>query len=165
LQAPQLGARLCGNRSLFVKPCVSLNDSSMIQALSHITFIVSDLDRMTRLLATIFDAEEVYSSNEQTFSIAKEKFFLINGLWVAIMEGNPLSEKTYNHIAFKILEKDMDLYTHRIEGLGLELKKARSRIVGEGHSLYFYDYDNHLFELHTGTLQERLRIYAQATTN
>ncbi len=32
---------------------------------------------------------------------------------------------------------------------------------GEGHSLYFYDHDNHLFELHTGTLEERLARYAQ----
>ncbi|MDP3309636.1 MAG: FosX/FosE/FosI family fosfomycin resistance thiol transferase, partial [Polaromonas sp.] len=24
---------------------------------------------------------------------------------------------------------------------------------------YFYDFDNHLFELHTGTLDERLRQY------
>ncbi|EIW18957.1 lactoylglutathione lyase-like lyase [Pelosinus fermentans DSM 17108] len=30
---------------------------------------------------------------------------------------------------------------------------------GEGRSLYFYDYDNHLFELHTGTLTERLKRY------
>jgi hypothetical protein len=28
-------------------------------------------------------------------------------------------------------------------------------------SLYFYDDDNHLFELHTGTLAERLERYAK----
>jgi len=27
-------------------------------------------------------------------------------------------------------------------------------------SLYFHDFDNHHFELHTGTLTERLQTYA-----
>ena len=61
----------------------------MIQGLSHITFVVSDLDRMTTFLTAIFDAEEVYSSGEKTFSIASEKFFLIERVWIVIMQGNP----------------------------------------------------------------------------
>ncbi len=32
-------------------------------------------------------------------------------------------------------------------------------MAGEGRSLYFHDHDNHLFELHTGTLEERLARY------
>ena len=31
----------------------------------------------------------------------------------------------------------------------------------ERQSLSFHDFDNHLFELHTGTLDERLARYAQ----
>jgi catechol 2,3-dioxygenase-like lactoylglutathione lyase family enzyme len=27
------------------------------------------------------------------------------------------------------------------------------------HSVYFYDYDNNLFELHTETLENRLNLY------
>jgi hypothetical protein len=38
-------------------------------------------------------------------------------------------------------------------------------VAGEGHSLYFYDYDNHMFELHTGTLEERLTRYAEGESN
>jgi fosfomycin resistance protein FosX len=45
--------------------------------------------------------------------------------------------------------------------LGLKMKEARSRVEGEGQSLYFYDYDNHLFELHTGKLEDRLTTYAK----
>lgn len=133
----------------------------MIQGISHITFIVKDLEKMTKLLTAIFGAEEVYYSEEKTFSISKEKFFLINGLWIAIMEGEPLAERTYNHIAFKINEEDFELYENRIKNLGVDFRVGRSRVEGEGSSLYFYDYDNHLFELHTGTLKQRLQRYHQ----
>jgi hypothetical protein len=36
---------------------------------------------------------------------------------------------------------------------------GRKRVEGEARSTYFYDYDNHLFELHTGTLRERIASY------
>ena len=131
----------------------------MIEGLSHITFIVRDLKKMAHFLKTIFDAREIYSSGDKTFSISREKFFIINDIWVAIMEGDPLSEKTYNHVAFKIAQEDFDKYSERVKTLGLEIREGRSRVSGEGNSLYFYDYDNHLFELHTGTLQQRLDRY------
>ncbi|WP_138502937.1 FosX/FosE/FosI family fosfomycin resistance hydrolase [Nostoc sp. PA-18-2419] len=134
----------------------------MIQGISHITFIVKDLEKMKNFLTFIFDAKEVYSSGEQTFSISKEKFFLINNLWVAIMEGEPLLEKTYNHLALKIAEQDYELYAARVKTLGVEVNEGRTRVEGEGRSLYFYDYDNHLFELHTGTLNQRLQRYLKA---
>jgi catechol 2,3-dioxygenase-like lactoylglutathione lyase family enzyme len=137
----------------------------MIQGISHITFIVKDLELMTKFLTSIFDAKEVYSSGEQTFSISKEKFFSINGLWVAIMEGEPLPEKTYNHVAFQIAEEDFELYAERVRTQGVDVKEGRSRVQGEGRSLYFYDYDNHLFELHTGTLNQRLQKYRGADSN
>jgi catechol 2,3-dioxygenase-like lactoylglutathione lyase family enzyme len=131
----------------------------MIEGLSHITFIVSDLNRMEDFLTHIFDAKVIYSSGDATFSISREKFFLINGLWIAIMEGDPLPDKTYNHVAFKIREEDFDAYADRVRLLGIEVQGGRSRVEGEGRSLYFYDDDNHLFELHTGTLDQRLARY------
>ena len=134
-----------------------------MEGLSHITFIVSDLQRMSDFLMRIFDAEEIYSSGEIEHSIAKEKFFQIGGLWIAIMEGKPLAEKTYNHVAFKIAEADYNTYAERVRSLGVEILKGRNRAAGEGKSLYFYDYDNHLFELHTGGLDQRLAYYANAT--
>lgn len=97
---------------------------------------------------------------EQKFSLSEERFFLIDNLWVVVMQGNPLTEKTYNHIAFQIDECNFEAYKERIEDLGVEVREPRSRIDGEGRSLYFYDYDNHLFELHTGTLTERIKSYS-----
>ena len=74
----------------------------MIEGLSHMTFIVRDLDRMSAILTGVFDAREVYDSGARQFSLSREKFFLIGDLWIAIMQGEPLPERSYNHIAFKI---------------------------------------------------------------
>ncbi|ELD3203926.1 FosX/FosE/FosI family fosfomycin resistance thiol transferase [Listeria monocytogenes] len=131
----------------------------MISGLSHITLIVKDLNKTTAFLQNIFNAEEIYSSGDKTFSLSKEKFFLIAGLWICIMEGDSLQERTYNHIAFQIQSEEVDEYTERIKALGVEMKPERPRVQGEGRSIYFYDFDNHLFELHAGTLVERLKRY------
>ena len=129
--------------------------------ISHITFIVKDLEKATLFFTKIFDAKEVYASGDKTFSLSKEKFFLINDLWICIMEGDAMVERTYNHIAFKINESEFDSYATRIKNIGAEIKPKRPRVAGEGRSIYFYDFDNHLFELHTGTLSERLARYSQ----
>lgn len=133
----------------------------MIEGISHLTFIVKDLEGASTFFKSIFDAEEIYSSGDKTFSFAREKFFLIGGQWIAIMEGDSLSDRSYNHVAFKIREEEFDVYLSRIQVLGVDFRPPRPRIEGEGRSLYFYDYDNHLFELHTGTLSERLARYAR----
>ncbi|EAF1786025.1 FosX/FosE/FosI family fosfomycin resistance thiol transferase [Listeria monocytogenes] len=131
----------------------------MISGLSHITLIVKDLNKTTTFLKEIFNAEEIYSSGDKIFSLSKEKFFLIAGLWICIMEGESLQERTYNHIAFQIQSEEVDEYIERIKALGVEMKPERPRVEGEGNSIYFYDFDNHLFELHAGTLEERLKRY------
>jgi len=77
------------------------------------------------------------------------------------MECDSLSDRTYNHVAFKINDEEFDIYEAKVRALGVDLKPSRPRVEGEGRSLYFYDYDNHLFELHTGTLSERLSRYSR----
>ena len=116
---------------------------------------------MASLLLDIFGAEEIYSSGDATFSVSREKFYLIGGIWVAIMEGESLPEKTYNHVAFKIPDEQFDSYLERIRLHGIDIREDRGRVKGEGRSIYFYDYDNHLFELHTGTLEQRLARYRE----
>jgi catechol 2,3-dioxygenase-like lactoylglutathione lyase family enzyme len=133
----------------------------VIAGLSHLTFVVRDLERMTRILTGIFGAREVYASGEETFSVAREKFFQVGELWIAVMEGEPLPSRTYNHVAFKIEDAAFETYEAKVKALGLEIRPPRRRVPGEGRSIYFYDDDNHLFELHTGTLAERLERYAK----
>ena len=130
-----------------------------IEGISHITIIVRDLERTSRLLREGLGAEEVYDSSARNFSRAREKFFTLGGVWLAALEGQP-SGRSYRHIAFKIPEGDVAHYEARLRTLGAEIHPPRPRVAGEGESLYFYDFDNNLFELHTGTLEQRLATYA-----
>ena len=132
-----------------------------VEGISHITLAVQNLERTARLLTFVLGAKEVYSSGERSFSLSRERFFLLGGTWIALMEGSPLSERTYNHIAFKIAPSQFEEYRRKLEDARVEFRQDRPRIHGEAASLYFYVFDNHLFELHTGSLEERLQAYGR----
>ncbi|MCK5310663.1 MAG: FosX/FosE/FosI family fosfomycin resistance hydrolase [Desulfobacteraceae bacterium] len=129
-----------------------------IQELSHITLIVKDIQKTAKVFCDIFGAKEIYDSKSKNYSISREKYFLVGNLWIVIMEGES-TERSYRHIAFRVAEKDLPILRVKLEELGCEIKPSRARIEGEGKSLYFYDYDNNLYELHSGTLQQRLKKY------
>lgn len=76
------------------------------------------------------------------------------------MAGKPPVDRSYQHVAFTVSEDDVITYRERLERIGAEVLPPRLRVSGEGLSLYVYDFDNHLFELHTGTLDQRLARYA-----
>jgi len=109
-----------------------------------LTFIVRDLEKMSAVIIGVLGGREIYSSGDATFSTSREKFFLVHGIWLAAMEGEPLPTRSYNHIAFKVRPEDLPEYRRAIDRLGLEMREARPRVEGEGHSIYFYDFDNHL---------------------
>lgn len=130
-----------------------------MKGISHITFIVRNLERMSLFLCHGLGATEVYDSAGQDHSLSREKFFLLAGVWIAAMEGEPPQDRSYQHVAFAVAEADLPGYRDRLAALDVEIRPARTRIAGEGQSLYFYDFDNHLFELHAGTLEQRLHRY------
>jgi fosfomycin resistance protein FosX len=130
-----------------------------IQGLSHVTLIVSDLERMAALLCDGLDAVEVYDSGERNHSLSRERFFLLGGVWIAAMEGAPPAERTYAHMAFEVSAAELPVFEARLPAAGAEIVPGRPRTGGEGCSLYFRDFDGRLFELHAGTLKERLEAY------
>jgi fosfomycin resistance protein FosX len=137
-----------------------LTTSTMtIRGISHLTFVVRDLDRTAGLLTEGLGAKEVYDSAGRNFSLSREKFFLLGGTWLAFMEGEP-SGRSYRHVAFEVAEEDLPAFERRLSSLSVEIRPPRPRVEGEGRSLYFYDYDDNLFELHTGTLAQRLERYS-----
>jgi catechol 2,3-dioxygenase-like lactoylglutathione lyase family enzyme len=133
-----------------------------VRGISHATFVVADLERTARLLCEGLGAREVYDSAGREHSLSREKFFLVGDLWLVLMQGQPLERRSYRHLAFAVDAADLPAFRQRLLALGMEILPGRGRIDGEGESLYFHDYDNHLFELHAGTLDGRLAAYAAA---
>ena len=138
----------------------SLELTVSIDGISHITFIATDLERTAKLLCQGLGAKEIYDSTEKNFSISREKFFMLGGVWLAVMEGKPV-DRSYRHVAFKVNAAELPALEARLRSLGAEIQPSRPRVEGEGQSLYFYDFDNNLFELHTGTLEQRLQRYGR----
>ncbi|HEX6954831.1 MAG TPA: FosX/FosE/FosI family fosfomycin resistance hydrolase [Agromyces sp.] len=132
--------------------------------LSHVTFIVSDLDRMEQLSTAVLGAVRVYDSGRDTFSLSEERFFPVGegdaATWVAAMRGDAALPRTYDHVAFQVRRDDLPALRETITALGLDIRPPRSRVDGEGDSISFYDHDDHLFELHAGSLRERLAVYS-----
>lgn len=131
-----------------------------ILGLSHLTFVARDLERSARLWAEGLGAEQIYDSGARFHSHSPEKFFLLGGMWVALMQGEPGS-RSYRHAAFAVEADELPLFEARLRALGAEVQAPRARIEGEGVSLYFHDYDDNLLELHAGTLAQRLTAYAR----
>ena len=99
----------------------------MISGVSHMTFIVQDLDKATEFFQTIFSARIVYDSGSRTFSLSRERFFLVGTLWIVIMEGPSLPEQTYNHIAFQISDGEFEAYKERLSKAGVPMREAGRR--------------------------------------
>ncbi|MBL4768965.1 MAG: VOC family protein [Rhodobacteraceae bacterium] len=131
----------------------------MIKGLSHITLVVADLDEMQGFLETALDSRCVYHSDEAQSLLSETRFYQIGDVWIAIIKGDALPGRTYNHIAFKIDDADFETCQARLEAADIDLLPTRLRVEGQGRSLYFYGPGNHLFELHTGTLEQRLAGY------
>ena len=132
-----------------------------IHGISHITFLSKNLDRATQFFCEGLLATEVYDSKKKNFSLSREKFFVLGGVWIAVMEGETLT-RSYHHHAFSVDDDQIELFEVRLRSIGVEIHPPRPRVKGEGRSLYFYDFDNHLFELHAGSLEARLLRYQYA---
>jgi len=47
------------------------------------------------------------------------------------MEGDPLLEKAYNHVAFKISEEDFDKYVNFLRAVDVKILEGRDRAEGD----------------------------------
>lgn len=130
----------------------------MIQSINHVTYSVSDIKKSVSFYKDILKAKIIVESD-------KTVYFTLGGLWLALNEEKdiPRNEIQYSltHMAFTIDESKFEEWYKWLKANNINILKGRNRDVRDKQSIYFTDPDGHKLELHTGTLQDRLKYYKE----
>jgi metallothiol transferase len=126
-----------------------------LQAINHLCFSVSELERSIVFYRDVFEAKLLVKGR-------KLAYFDLNGLWIALNEeqvDRSTANRTYTHIAFTMEEDEYESTQLRLQALQVEILPGRARNKKDKKSIYFLDPDGHMFEFHTGGLKDRLDYY------
>jgi len=127
-----------------------------IKGLNHFLFSVSNLEKSIDFYQNVFKAKLLVKGKSTAY-------FDLNGMWLAlnVEKDIPRNEihHSYTHIAFSIDEAEYDRLYQKLTDLNVNILSGRPRVEKDQKSIYFTDPDGHKFELHTGTMQDRIDYY------
>lgn len=120
----------------------------MLESISHIALVVQNPARTAALLGDLFGARAVERADDEGHV---ETFLRLGGVWIVLVAAPVQRARTGDHIAFRATPEILEATAAKLQALGLEFIRARSN-----SSLYFFDYDDHVFELDAGNIDEEL---------
>lgn len=120
----------------------------MLESISHIALVVKDPARTAALFHDLFGARAVEREDEEGHL---ETFVRVAGTWIVLVGAPVQRARTGDHIAFHATPEILEATVAKLEKMGREFIRARSN-----RALYFFDYDDHVFELDTEELDKEL---------
>ena len=120
----------------------------MLESISHVALVVKDPARTATLFRDLFNARVIEREDEEGHF---ETFVRLGSIWVVLVAAPVERARTGDHIAFRATPEILEATVAKLQTMGREFMRARSNT-----SLYFFDYDNHVFELDTEDLDLQL---------
>jgi catechol 2,3-dioxygenase-like lactoylglutathione lyase family enzyme len=120
----------------------------VLNSISHIALVVADPARTARLFEALFEAKTVGRVDADGH---EETFIKLGNTWFLLAEAAVERQRTGDHIAFHVTKAQLLATEEKLKAMNVEFMLARS-----DSSLYFFDYDNHVFELDTSDLGREL---------
>jgi catechol 2,3-dioxygenase-like lactoylglutathione lyase family enzyme len=120
----------------------------MLESISHIALVVKDPARTAALFHDLFSTRAVERQDEEGHF---ETFVRLGGIWIVLVDAPVQRARTGDHIAFHATPEILEATVAKLETMGREFIRARS-----DRALYFFDYDDHVFELDTEDIDKEL---------
>ncbi len=120
----------------------------MLDAISHVALVVQDSARTTSLFRELFDCKVISRTDSEGHD---ETFVRLGRTWFALVQAPVERPRTGDHVAFSVSKATLLACAERLKAMNHEFILARGDTA-----LYFFDYDNHVFELDTTDLEAEL---------
>lgn len=121
----------------------------MLESISHIALVVKDPAKTAALFRDLFGARAVEREDEDGHH---EISVRLGGIWIVLVGAPVQRDRTGDHIAFRATPEVIEATVAKLQTMGREFIRARS-----DRALYFFDDDNHVFELDSEDIDDGLR--------
>jgi catechol 2,3-dioxygenase-like lactoylglutathione lyase family enzyme len=120
----------------------------VLESISHIALVVKDPARTAALFRDLFSARVLERKDSDGHL---ETFVRLGGIWIVLVGAPVQRARTGDHIAFHATPEMLEATAAKLQAMGREFIRARS-----DRALYFFDYDDHVFELDAEDLDKEL---------
>jgi catechol 2,3-dioxygenase-like lactoylglutathione lyase family enzyme len=120
----------------------------MLDAISHVALVVKDPAKTASLFKELFDSKVISRTDSDSHD---ETFVQLGRTWFVLVQASVERPRTGDHVAFSVSKATLLACTEKLKAMNHEFMLARADTA-----LYFFDYDNHVFELDTTDLEAEL---------
>jgi catechol 2,3-dioxygenase-like lactoylglutathione lyase family enzyme len=127
----------------------------MLGSIAHVALTVQDPIRTADFLRDLFEAPVLSRRDEDGHD---ETFIRLGVTWFALVKADVKRERTGDHVAFRVTPGVLAAIAGKLKAKGYDFILNKT-----GTSLYFFDFDNHVFELDSSA--EELELDRQAAAS